>query len=233
VAEIVSITEHPRYKSVYVVELEDGTTRLATKNLVPRKRVYGEWLFRYGDVEYREWNSYRSKLSAALLKGIKELVIREGVRVLYLGAGSGTTPSHVSDIVGLKGVVYGVEFAPRVVRELLGVAEDRKNLIPILSDARFPERYLHIVDYADVIYADVAQPNQASIVNINAKYFLRKGGHLYFAIKARSIDVTKEPDQVYKNEIKTLKEGGFNILDVIHLDPYDKDHAMVFAKYLG
>jgi fibrillarin-like pre-rRNA processing protein len=230
-AEVAKISEHPRYRGVYVVELEDGSSRLATKNLTPGRKVYGEWLFRVGDVEYREWNSYRSKLSAALLKGIKDLVIKEGSKVLYLGAGSGTTPSHVSDIVGPKGTVYGVEFAPRVVRELLGVAEERRNIVPILGDARFPHKYAHIVDYAEVIYADVAQPNQASIVNANAKHFLIDGGYVYLAIKARSIDVTKEPDEVYKAEIATLREGGFEIIDVIHLDPYDKDHAMVFAQY--
>ncbi len=230
-AEAVKVEEHPRYKGVYVVELEDGSIRLATKNLVPGKRVYGEWLFRFGDVEYREWNAYRSKLAAALLKGIKELVIKEGDKVLYLGAGSGTTPSHVSDLVREKGIVYAVEFAPRVMRELITVAEVRKNLVPILADARFPNRYAHIVDLVDVIYADVAQPEQASLVNINARYFLKDGGYLYLAIKARSIDVTKEPDEVYRREIETLNKGGFEIIDVVHLDPYDRDHAMVLARY--
>ena len=230
-AEVVKIEEHPKYRGVYVVELEDGSTRLATRNLTPGRKVYGEWLFRVGEEEYREWNSYRSKLSAALLKGIKDLAVKEGSKVLYLGAGSGTTPSHISDLVGWKGVVYGVEFAPRVVRELISVAEDRRNIVPILGDARFPSRYAHIVDYADVLYADVAQPEQASIVNVNAKHFLIDGGYLYLAIKARSIDVTKEPDEIYRREIETLKSGGFEILDVVHLDPYDKDHAMVFAQY--
>ncbi|HDN75537.1 MAG TPA: fibrillarin-like rRNA/tRNA 2'-O-methyltransferase [Acidilobales archaeon] len=230
-AEVVKVEEHPQYKGVYIVELEDGSTRLATKNLAPGRRVYGEWLFRVGNVEYREWNAYRSKLAAALLKGIKELVIKEGNKVLYLGAGSGTTPSHVSDLVGEKGLVYAVEFAPRVMRELITVAETRKNLIPILADARFPNRYAHIVDLVDIIYADVAQPEQASLVNINAKYFLKDGGYLYLAIKARSIDVTKEPDEVYKREITTLNQGGFEIVDVVHLDPFDRDHAMVLARY--
>jgi len=230
-AEVVKVEEHPQYKGVYIVELEDGSTRLATKNLAPGHRVYGEWLFRVGGVEYREWNAYRSKLAAALLKGIKELVIKEGCKVLYLGAGSGTTPSHVSDLVGEKGMVYAVEFAPRVMRELINVAETRKNLIPILADARFPNRYAHIVDLVDTIYADVAQPEQASLVNMNAKYFLKDGGYLYLAIKARSIDVTKEPDEVYRKEINTLNEGGFEIIDVVHLDPFDRDHAMVLAKY--
>ncbi len=230
-AEVVKVEEHPQYKGVYIVELEDGSTRLATRNLAPGHRVYGEWLFRVGGIEYREWNAYRSKLAAALLKGIKELVIKEGSKILYLGAGSGTTPSHVSDLVGEKGIVYAVEFAPRVMRELINVTETRKNLIPILADARFPNRYAHIVDLVDIIYADVAQPEQASLVNMNAKYFLKDGGYLYLAIKARSIDVTKEPDEVYRREINTLNEGGFEIIDVVHLDPFDRDHAMVLARY--
>ena len=230
-AEVSKVEKHPQYDGVYIVELEDGSTRLATVNLTPGRRVYGEWLFRVGDVEYREWNAYRSKLAAALLKGIKELVIKKGSKVLYLGAGSGTTPSHVSDLVGNEGIVYAVEFAPRVMRELINVAEVRKNLVPILGDARFPQRYAYIVDEVDVLYADVAQPEQASLVNINAKYFLKDGGYLYLAIKARSIDVTKEPDEVYKREIDTLIKGGFEIVDVVHLDPFDRDHAMVLARY--
>jgi len=230
-AEAVRVYEHSLYRNVYVVELEDGSSRLATKNLVPGRRVYDEWLFKIGDIEYREWNAYRSKLAAALLKGIKELSIKPGDKVLYLGAGSGTTPSHVSDIVGPIGRVYAVEFAPRVMRELISVAEERKNLVPILADARFPQRYRHIVDAADVIYADVAQPEQASLVVFNARYFLKNGGYLYLAIKARSIDVTKEPDEIYRREIETLRNGGFEVIDVVHLDPFDKDHAMVYAQY--
>lgn len=128
-------------------------------------------------------------------------------------------------------MVYAVEFAPRVMRELITVAEERRNLIPILADARFPQRYRHIVDVVDIVYADVAQPDQASLVIHNANCFLKGDGHLYLAIKARSIDVTKEPDEVYKREIDTLREGGFEIIDVVHLDPFDKDHAMVYAIY--
>ncbi len=229
--DVVEVKPHEKYKGVYLVKLEDGSVKLATKNLVPGKRVYGERLFQFGGVEYREWNPYRSKLAGALLKGIKDLVIREGSKVLYLGAGSGTTPSHVSDLVGPTGIVYAVEFAPRVVRDLLRVCEDRKNLVPVLADARFPNRYSYLTTLVDVIYADIAQPEQATIVNSNARLFLKNDGYLYLAIKARSVDVTKEPDEVYKHEIEVLKRGGFEIIDVVHLDPFDKDHAMVLAKY--
>jgi len=231
VSEVVRVEEHREWKNVYVVELDDESLRIATKNIVPGQRVYGERLFKYGDAEYREWNPYRSKLCGALLKGLVELPIREGDRILYLGIGSGTTASHISDIIGWKGVIYGVEFAPRVVRDLMVVVRERRNIYPILADARFPEKYRHLVELVDGIYADVAQPEQATIVARNASFFLRKGGYLLLAIKARSIDVTLEPSEVYRREVETLRSNGFDIVDVVHLDPFDRDHAMIYARY--
>ncbi len=228
---VVKVEEHPTYKGVYIVELEDGSLRLATKNLVPGQRVYGERLFNYEGVEYREWNVYRSKLAAALLKGLVELPIKEGDRILYLGIASGTTASHISDIVGEKGRIYGVEFAPRVMRDLLLVVQDRRNIYPILGDARFPEKYRHLAEGVEGLYADVAQPEQASIVSRNARVFLVDGGYMLMAIKARSIDVTTEPSEVYKKEIGVLEESGFEIVDVVHLDPFDRDHAMIYARF--
>ncbi|MEM0377878.1 MAG: fibrillarin-like rRNA/tRNA 2'-O-methyltransferase [Thermosphaera sp.] len=230
-SEVVSIKPHGKYYGVFIVEMDDGSVRLATRNLVPGHRVYGEKLFRYENVEYREWNMYRSKLAGALGNGISEMPIREGHKILYLGVASGTTASHVSDIIGADGKVFGVEFAPRVMREFVIVADVRKNLIPILADARKPFQYRHVVELVDGLYADVAQPDQASIVADNADYFLKDGGYLLMAIKARSIDVTKEPSEVYRKEINTLKERGFEIVDVVHLEPYDRDHAMVLATY--
>ncbi|MEM1645142.1 MAG: fibrillarin-like rRNA/tRNA 2'-O-methyltransferase [Ignisphaera sp.] len=230
-SEVVSLYEHEKYKHVYVVELDDGSTKIATKNLVPGKRVYGEHLYRWKDGEYREWNAYRSKLAAALVKGLKELPIKVGQKILYLGAGSGTTVSHISDIIGIDGVIYAVEFAPRVMRELIVVADDRQNIVPLLEDARMPKRYRYIVEVVDGLYADIAQPEQASIVADNAEMFLKDGGWLLLAIKARSIDVTAEPSEVYRREIDTLMNRGFEIIDVVHLEPFDKDHAMVFAIY--
>ncbi|ADL19719.1 Fibrillarin-like rRNA/tRNA 2'-O-methyltransferase [Acidilobus saccharovorans 345-15] len=216
---------------MYVVELDDGSLRLATKNLVPGQRVYGEHLYSYEGVEYREWNVYRSKLAAALLKGLQELPVREGDRILYLGIASGTTASHISDIIGPTGLIYGIEFSPRVIRDLLQIVPDRKNIVPILADAREPVRYRHLVGATRGLYADVAQPEQADIVVRNAKLFLEDGGYLLLAIKARSVDVTSEPSEVYLREMRTLAEGGFDIKDVVHLDPFDKDHAMVYAIY--
>jgi len=227
----VSVKPHEKYYGVYIVELDDGSLKLATKNLTPGHRVYMEKLYRIGGEEYREWNLYRSKLAGALANGLSEQPIREGHRILYLGIASGTTASHISDIIGPSGRIYGVEFAPRVMRELVLVAEVRKNIYPILGDARKPHEYRHVVETVDGIYADVAQPDQAAIVAGNASLFLKDGGYLLLAIKARSIDVTKEPSEIYKREIDTLKQRGFEILDVVHLEPYDKDHAMIYAVY--
>ncbi len=225
------VYEHESWKGVYVVELDDGSLRLATKNLVPGQRVYGEKLYNYESVEYREWNAYRSKLAAALLKGLMELPVSEGDSILYLGIASGTTASHISDIIGAKGIIYGVEFAPRVLRDLLQVVADRRNIMPILADARYPERYRSLVTVVRGLYADVAQPEQADIVVKNAKFFLQDGGYLLLAIKARSIDVTREPSEVYLKEMNRLVEGGFEVKDIVHLDPFDRDHAMVYAVY--
>jgi len=227
----VRVYEHERWKGVYVAELDDGSLRLATKNLVPGQRVYGERLFNYEGVEYREWNAYRSKLAAALLKGLEELPVKEGDRILYLGIASGTTASHISDIIGSKGLIYGVEFSPRVIRDLMQVVADRRNILPILADARAPERYRLMVGMVNGLYADVAQPEQADIVNRNARLFLEDGGYLLLAIKARSIDVTREPSDVYLREMKKLAQGGFEVIDVGHLDPFDRDHAMIYARY--
>jgi fibrillarin-like pre-rRNA processing protein len=230
-SSVVKVTPHEKYPGVYVVELEDDSVRLATRNLVPGHRVYGERLFNYQGVEYREWNTFRSKLAGALANGLVEQPIREGDSILYLGVASGTTASHISDIVGPKGRIYSVEFAPRVMREFVLVADVRENLYPILGDARKPQEYRHLVEMVDGLYADVAQPEQAKIVADNADFFLKDKGYMLLAIKARSIDVTKEPSEIYKREINTLKERGFEIIDVVHLEPYDKDHAMVYARY--
>ncbi len=229
--EVVEVKPHVHY-GVYVVKFEDGTERLATKNLTPGKRVYGERLVKWGGVEYREWNPYRSKLAAAISNGLRLVPINAGTRMLYLGAASGTTPSHISDIVGESGVIYSVEFSPRVFREFMEklVDQGRRNVVPVLGDARFPYQYAHYVREVDVVYIDVAQPAQAKIVADNADYFLKPGGHVMLVIKAMSIDVTAPATETFKQEVNTLRERGFEILEITHLEPYDTAHAMVIAR---
>lgn len=229
----VKVESYLNFDGVYQITLEDGSKRLASKNLAPGRNVYGERLIKSGKAEYRLWDPYRSKIAAAILKGLKILPIKSGTKVLYLGAASGTTASHVSDIVGEGGHVFCIEFAPRPLKELIeNVCKYRLNMSPILADARFPEKYANIVEMVDIIYCDIAQPEQAQVLVDNAKIFLKKGGWIMLAIKARSIDVTKEPSEIYKREIAILEKNGFQIHQVIHLEPYDKDHAMILAQYM-
>ena len=220
-----------RYEGVFWVTLEDGSKRLATRNLAPGRSVYGETLVRQGDSEFRTWDAYRSKLAAAILRNIAALPLKRGVRVLYLGSASGTTASHVSDIVESEGRVYCVEFAQRSMRELIDtLCQFRSNVYPILSDARMPEKYKSLVSPVDVIYCDVAQSQQAKLLADNADVFLKWNGFVLIAIKSRSVDVTMEPVDVFKQEIKVLQRRGFEILHTVRLEPYEKDHAMILAR---
>jgi fibrillarin-like pre-rRNA processing protein len=101
---------------------------------------------------------------------------------------------------------------------------------PFLEDARMPQRYaIFIPNKVDDIYFDVAQPEQAKILADNADVLLKPQGWIMFAIKAQSIDLTKDPSTIYQREITVLKNRGFIIEDVVGLEPYDKAHAMIVA----
>ena len=210
---------------------ENSQRILVTRNLTPGIQVYGERLIEVEGVEYRSWTPYRSKLAAAILKGLERIPVKPGDRVLYLGVASGTTCSHISDIVGPKGHIWGVDFAPRSMRDLVNnVARHRGNVSPILGDARLPDSYSVTVPMVDGIYADVAQPDQAELLNRNVERFLRSGGWCVLAIKSRSIDVTEDPRTVYGDQIEILRRSGLIIDEVLELGPYEKDHALVTAK---
>lgn len=182
----VIIEPHQRLEGVFIARGKEDA--LCTKNFVVGESVYGEKRVSVdGDdgqkIEYRVWNPFRSKLGASILGGVENIHIKPGNKVLYLGAASGTTVSHVSDIVGAEGRVYAVEFSHRSGRDLLGVAQKRSNVVPIIEDARHPHKYRMLISMVDTIFADVAQPDQARIVLLNAQYFLKIGGHVVISIK--------------------------------------------------
>ena len=226
----VVVKPHRRMAGVYSVELEDGRTSLATLNLTLGRAVYRERLIEAEDTEYRLWDPYKSKLAAAILKGLPSLPIKPGCSVLYLGAASGTTVSHVSDIIGAEGHIYAVEFSSRSLRELVSNISLRKNVFPILADARSPWNYGFLVEKVDVIYCDVAQPEQARLLADNADIFLKEEGSALLAIKARSVNSVKSPEKVFKEEVNVLKHRGLRVKTLIPLEPYDRDHAMVLAE---
>ena len=211
----------------------DGEKKLATVNLVPGNQVYNEKLVQYEGIECRIWNPFRSKLAAAIMNGLEDFPFTEKSDVLYLGVSTGTTISHISDMVGQSGIIFGIEHASRVARDFLDrVASHRKNIVPIIQDARKPEEFFSVYKKVDAVYVDIAQPDQTDIAIENCKLYLKSGGYLFLVIKTRSIDVVKDPRGVIKDEIKKLGTL-FQIKQTIDLHPYDKDHAMVIATSLG
>jgi len=226
----VEVKPHQSFKEIYTVAFENSSRKLATRNLALGHAVYGERLIRHRGIEYRIWDPFRSKLAAAIMKGLEKVPIEPNLKVLYLGSASGTTASHVSDIVGEKGHVYCIEFAARSMRDLVNnVCAYRSNMSPILADARLPARYATLVGKVDDIYCDVAQPEQAKILADNADMFLVPKGWIMLAIKAQSIDVTKEPTEIYRREVMTLEARDFRIVQVVQLEPYEKAHAMILG----
>ena len=193
-----------------------GETRLATRG----PPVYGEptadgW---------RAWDPERSKLGGMLELGF-DTGLTGGETVLYLGAASGTTVSHVADFAG---PTYAVEFAPRPARNLLDAAEPRDRLFPLLKDARKPETYAHVVEAdVDAIVQDVATRGQATVAARNAR-FLAEDGRLLLAVKARSEDATADPDEVFETALDELRET-YEVLETSRLDRYHEDHLGVVA----
>lgn len=218
------------FSGIYELDMDDRKM-LATRNMVPGISVYGERLITEDGTEYRQWDPGRSKLGAMVLKNF-DIPLEADSTVLYLGAASGTTVSHVSDIL-MDGLVYAVEFSPRTMRDLIQLCDQRPNIIPILADANKPQSYAHIVEKVDVIFQDVAQPNQAEIAAINSKYFLEEHGHLMLSVKSRSIDTVASPKKIFKEEVRKLESGfdiEFEVLERKELEPFHEDHLGLVAQ---
>jgi fibrillarin-like pre-rRNA processing protein len=201
--------------------------KLYTQNLVPGQRTYGEKIVNFNRVEYRLWDPYRSKLAAFLHEAPVSNILKRDLNCLYLGAASGTTVSHLSDILS-EGVIFAVEFAERSIRQLIQNTSERKNVIPILGDANYPHNYAKsIYKTVDLIYQDVAQPNQAEIAIFNANYYLRKGGYILFAIKSQSIDSVRKSNIVYAEEKQAVENAGYEIKESINIHKFAANHIML------
>ena len=215
-----------KFEGIYKI---DG--KIATVNLIPGYRSANEELVKLGKVEYRIWDPWTSKPCAAFKKGLKHFPLKRGSKVLYLGFASGKTGSFFSDIVGKSGIIYAVEISGRVLREAIPMAEKRGNIVPILADARKVESYEYLVpEKVDLVYEDIADPDQIKILFWNCEKFLRKEGYAMIAIKSQSIDVTKPPREVYRNCLGELKKK-FEIIDKVELDPFEKAHLFVVLRF--
>lgn len=216
-------------------EIQPGIYReddnLYTINATPGKKVYGEGLYEKEGEEFRAWHGNRSKAAAAILNGI-DLGVKQDDEVLYLGAASGTTVSHFSDIL-TEGFIYAVEYSDTVIRDLVNLAEERKNIAPILGDARKPEEYDDLIDgKVDVVFQDISQSDQPEIFTKNAEKYLKEDGTALLAVKAHSISTSKDEQEVF-DEVKSQLSQKFNIINEERLEPYEKNHLFLKMKLKG
>jgi len=128
-------------------------------------------------------------------------------------------------------MVFAVEFSPRSGRDLINMCKVRDNVVPIIEDARHPLKYRMLVPMVDVVFADVAQPDQARIVALNSHHFLRNGGHAVISIKANCIDSTVAAEVVFQSEIKKLRAEQFKPTEQLTLEPFERDHCLLVAEY--
>ena len=102
------------------------------------------------------------------------------------------------------------------------MAQHRTNVIPIIEDARHPLKYRMLVGMVDVLFADVAQPDQARIVGLNAHMYLKVGGGIIVSIKANCIDSTAAPEAVFANEVNKLKTERIKPKVQLTLEPFER-----------
>ncbi len=222
----MEVKQHKIFGIFYIEK--KGKKVLLTENLVPNEKSFDEELIKYNEKEFRVFDPKRSKLASTIIKGSPNVGFREGNVVLYLGSSHGYTTSFVSDIVGNEGFVFAVDIAPRVMRDLVFLCYKRKNIAPILLDANKINLLKERISAVDMLYQDVAQKNQIEIFLKNL-VFLKKDGYALLAVKARSIDVTKQPKQIFK-EVREKLGKLLTIIDYRELEPFQKDHCMFICK---
>lgn len=203
---------------------------LWTETVGTQPAVYGERWVTEGDRWFRAFEPGRSKLAAALVRGWQGPLPRPVERWLYLGAASGTTASHVADLLGPSGRLYAVERSLRPFARLLRLAERWPNLLPILADARTPEAYADRVPIVDGVYADVAQPDQAELVVRNAEMFLReRGGAVLLALKTSSMGREATASTLVRAAEATLS-GSLGLEPAVRLDPFYRSHYLIGGR---
>ena len=221
--------------------MKDGRT-LWTLNAVPKKAVYGESLRNFSGTEFRRWDPTRSKLGAALVRTRRapELLLpEEGTTVLYLGAGHGTSISHLHDHLcgaenDLSGRLVAVDLAPRCLRELTHMAKSRPGLVPVLGDARKHAAWgVLLPRKVNWLFQDVAQAGQVDIFIAACRRFLERNGTGLLSLKAASERWTGEGEEALFTSVEqTLESSGFEVEERIELAGYEDNHVLFALRKL-
>lgn len=257
---IITTVQPHRLEGVYI--LKSDKELLATKNLSKGESVYGEELITIEErkenndsesssedcniipikfqnienkVEYRVWDIFYSKLGALIENGIQNIFMKPGSRVLCLGAGndSFSTISHISDLVGKDGTVYAVEISEIKGLNIKNMAKKRENLTPIINDAKKPYNYKNLIsDLVDCIYVDISSKDLASIISINAGFFLKnKGGFICVINDNNENSNLKSQVSKFDEQIKLLREYNLYVKEFISLESFAKGYAIVSGIY--
>ncbi len=206
-----------RYPGVYT----DGRHYFTPSNY--NESVYGERVLVQKGKYYRRWEPMRSKLSAAMHLHLENFPFKNS-RILYLGASTGTTVSHLSD---LADIIWAVEISPLSMNKLVHLAEKRDNIVPLLNDARYPEKFAMFVEKPQVIYQDISQRDQVNIFLKNMQYFAPKWG--YLMLKTRTIHIRKKPKEILKETAAKVGEY-FSIEEIINISHFQKDHYALVVR---
>ena len=210
-----------------------------TVNANPGIAVRGESLRKFRGVEHRRWDPNRSKLGAGLLRTRNDpslLLPDAGSTILYLGAGHGTTISHLHDhLCGAKnrfgGRLVAVDLAPRCLRDLTYLAEHRPGLVPVLGDARkFDAWGVLIPSRVDWLFQDVAQAGQVEIFLSAVRRFLSKDGIGLLSLKAASERHNEGGDEdIFAAAIAQLSSE-VELLEHINLTGFEDQHALFVVR---
>lgn len=210
-----------------------------TVNANPGVAIRGERLRKFRGVEHRRWDPNRSKLAAGILRTRKDpsdLLPQSGSTVLYLGAGHGTTISHLHDhLCGTsnqyRGRLVAVDLAPRCLRDLTHLAEYRPGLVPVLGDARkFDAWGVLVPARVDWLFQDVAQAGQVRIFLSAVRRFLSKNGIGLLSLKAASERHEDGGDQdIFDSAIQQLSQE-VEIIEHINLTGFEDQHALFIIR---
>ncbi len=209
--------------------LREGRELYTPNRGPPGDRVYGETLRTFEGVEYRQWDPFRSKLAALLVKGGPPDLWVGARKALYLGGAHGTTASHLSDLLD-PAPIFVIEKSPTSFAPLLALAQRRTNLLPILADAQLPERYRADVGEVDLLYQDVAQRNQAAIFVENARATLAPAGRGILMLKVRSVTQRRPVASVVRETRAELARAGLEVNAEVGLGPFARDHVALVTR---
>ena len=215
----------------------DGRT-IWTRNAVPKHSQYGESLRRFKGIEYRRWDPTRSKLGAALTRARQtqyELLPEPGETCLYLGAGHGTSLSHLHDHVcgesnRENGRIIAIDISPRCLRDLLHMSTKRPGLVPVLGDARKHSTWgIMVANKVDWLLQDVSQAGQAEIFISAVHRFLKPGGKGLLSLKAASERWSGEGERaVFDAVAEQLEQAGLTIVERIDLHGLEDNHCLYY-----